>query len=353
MPLDCFGVRHQTWLRDFVSAVTRRGFLAGAAGAAGALAVGAGPRRPRPRSTARSVCSASATTSKRPVYSSRRRRIWASTIVGSARAASGHPAPGRPGARDVRHLLLLRAGRRRVLGDRQPAPVEIARIAALEGASPRSTSSEMHCPGARCTYGQGDAAFRRLYVDPDRSGRWRSAPRRTGEASRRCSCSGSNEKTGKRVGPEPRLSTGLPRLLQLRLLRLQRRGPRGSVPRSCRGRSSSTRAGGAASLSTASTRRAPSGHGECRPGSRPDEVPRSRRSDEEGDRPARQAPARVQAEGTVLQRLEAAVRRSRLDAIRRRSSSARCGRLRSRRSRRSASQYGRRHPARATGRSPV
>jgi putative spermidine/putrescine transport system substrate-binding protein len=87
-------------------------------------------------------------------------------------------------------------------------PLEIARIERWGSVTPLYRLGKVQ-PGAACTYGQGDAAFRRLYVDPERSGRWPSAagtpPSVSGELVQWV-----NEKTGNRVGPEPRMATGLP-----------------------------------------------------------------------------------------------------------------------------------------------
>ena len=87
-------------------------------------------------------------------------------------------------------------------------PLETARIERWGSVTPFYKLGKV-LPGSACTYGQGDAAFRRLYVDPERSGRW------PGAAGAPSSVAGelvewANEKTGKRVGPEPRMSTGLP-----------------------------------------------------------------------------------------------------------------------------------------------
>jgi putative spermidine/putrescine transport system substrate-binding protein len=90
-------------------------------------------------------------------------------------------------------------------------PVEIARIQRWGSVTPLYKVGNA-VPGARCAYGQGDAAFRRLYVDPDRSRRWPSAAG-TPPGVEGVLVQWVNEKTGKRVGPEPRLATGLPSVL--------------------------------------------------------------------------------------------------------------------------------------------
>jgi putative spermidine/putrescine transport system substrate-binding protein len=86
-------------------------------------------------------------------------------------------------------------------------PVEIARITRWKDITPLYKLGRAH-PGT-CPYGQGDAAFRRLYLDPQRSGRWRSAPG-TPAPVKRLLVQWVDESTGKSVGPEPRFCTGVP-----------------------------------------------------------------------------------------------------------------------------------------------
>jgi putative spermidine/putrescine transport system substrate-binding protein len=86
--------------------------------------------------------------------------------------------------------------------------VEIARIRRWKEITPLYKLGRAR-PAARYSYGQGDAAFRRLYVDPARSGRWSSAPR-VPTSVRRELVEWVNESTGKPVGPEPRFCTGVP-----------------------------------------------------------------------------------------------------------------------------------------------
>ena len=88
-------------------------------------------------------------------------------------------------------------------------PVEIARIQRWRNITPFYKLGRAQ-PGAHCPYGQGDAAFRRLYVDPDRSGRWPRAPGRLARSVAGVFVQWVDERTGKRVGPEPHFSTGLP-----------------------------------------------------------------------------------------------------------------------------------------------
>ena len=88
-------------------------------------------------------------------------------------------------------------------------PVEIARIRRWGDITPLYTLGRAQPGSARCPYGQGDAAFRRLYLDPDRSGRWRSAPRVPAQVER-LFVQWVDESSGKPVGPEPRFCTGVP-----------------------------------------------------------------------------------------------------------------------------------------------
>jgi len=88
-------------------------------------------------------------------------------------------------------------------------PVEIAKISQWDEISPLFRLGKLRPGDLRCTYGQGDAAFRRLYLDPERSGRWESP------AGIRPELEGlvvqwADRKTGLPVGPEPRFCTGMP-----------------------------------------------------------------------------------------------------------------------------------------------
>jgi putative spermidine/putrescine transport system substrate-binding protein len=88
-------------------------------------------------------------------------------------------------------------------------PVKIAKISQWNAISRLLKLGKLRPGDRHCTYGQGDAAFRRLYLDPGRSGRWKSA------AGTRSELNGlvvqwADEKTGLPVGPEPRFCTGVP-----------------------------------------------------------------------------------------------------------------------------------------------
>jgi putative spermidine/putrescine transport system substrate-binding protein len=88
-------------------------------------------------------------------------------------------------------------------------PVEIARIRRWRDITPLYKVGKVQPGSARCTYGQGDAAFRRLYVDPDRSSRWVGAPG-TPPGVDGLLVEWVDESTGKPVGPEPQFCTGVP-----------------------------------------------------------------------------------------------------------------------------------------------
>ena len=87
-------------------------------------------------------------------------------------------------------------------------PVEIAKIQRWQSVTPLYKLGKAK-PGTHSPYGQGDAAFRRLYVDPERSGRWRSAQGVAGSLGRLL-VQWVDERSGKPVGPEPRFCSGVP-----------------------------------------------------------------------------------------------------------------------------------------------
>lgn len=194
-----------------MSAVTRRGFLAGAAGAAGALAVGS-------RAAAAPATFDGAIRVLGIGYD-----FEAPGVLEQAEKDLGFHVVGVPKLPpDIHRLVgqqpatfdLFSCSQQDVAefwasGNLQP--VEIARIQRWASVTPLYKLGTA-LPGAHCAYGQGDAAFRRLYVDPDRSGRWPSAAG-TGRSIAAMLVQWVNERSGKRVGPEPRLSTGLPSVL--------------------------------------------------------------------------------------------------------------------------------------------
>jgi putative spermidine/putrescine transport system substrate-binding protein len=92
-------------------------------------------------------------------------------------------------------------------GNLQPA--EIAKINVWNEISPLFKLGRVRPGDRRCPYGQGDAAFRRLYLDPERSGRWKSAPGTAAELEGLV-VEWADEKTGLPVGSEPHFCTGVP-----------------------------------------------------------------------------------------------------------------------------------------------
>ena len=88
-------------------------------------------------------------------------------------------------------------------------PVEIAKVSHWNEISPLLKLGKLRPGDRRCSYGQGDAAFRRLYLDPERSGRWKSAAGTTPELEGLV-VQWADSKTGLPVGPEPRFCTGVP-----------------------------------------------------------------------------------------------------------------------------------------------
>jgi putative spermidine/putrescine transport system substrate-binding protein len=88
-------------------------------------------------------------------------------------------------------------------------PIEISKVERWREISPLLRLGKLRPGDAGCTYGQGEAAFRRLYLDPARSGRWPSAVGTPHELDRLL-VEWIDERTGRPVGPEPRFCTGVP-----------------------------------------------------------------------------------------------------------------------------------------------
>jgi putative spermidine/putrescine transport system substrate-binding protein len=94
-------------------------------------------------------------------------------------------------------------------GSRHLQPIEISQVDRWREISPLLKLGKLRPGDPRCTYGQGDAAFRKLYLDPARSGRWKSAVG-TPRALDGLLVEWVDERTGLPVGPEPRFCTGVP-----------------------------------------------------------------------------------------------------------------------------------------------
>jgi putative spermidine/putrescine transport system substrate-binding protein len=88
-------------------------------------------------------------------------------------------------------------------------PVDTARIARWKEITPLLKLGKLRPGDRHCAYGQGDAAFRKLYLDPERSGRWKSAPGTPRELEGLV-VQWADEKTGLPSGQEPRFCTGAP-----------------------------------------------------------------------------------------------------------------------------------------------
>jgi putative spermidine/putrescine transport system substrate-binding protein len=112
-----------------------------------------------------------------------------------------------PGAFDILSCYQEDVAEQWVTGNLQP--IEIAKIKRWQQITPLYKLGKVQPRNPRCSRGQGEAAFRRLYVDPDRSGRWPSAPK-TPPSVKGLIVQWADETTGKPIGPEPRFSTGVP-----------------------------------------------------------------------------------------------------------------------------------------------
>ncbi len=192
-----------------MSVLTRRDFLAGGALAVGALATGAGragAARARFDGTIR--VGGLGYDLLEPI----RRRAGRDLDLRIVSAVGPPPVIQRwvrqqPGAFDILSCFAQDIAEFWTTGNLQP--LEIARIRRWKDVTPLYRLGKLHPRDARCAYGQGDAPFRKLYLDPDRSDRWRSAPGAPRSLDRLL-VQWADEATGKPVGPEPRLCTGLP-----------------------------------------------------------------------------------------------------------------------------------------------
>ena len=196
-----------------MTGLTRRDLLVGAATATGALAIGPGCRgtghvqwhapRTRPQ------CRPSGVRPPRSdsQASAARSRVSRSSALRSSPPKSSAGVRQEPATFDVFSCFNQDMAEFWATGTSNPSR---SPGCSAGRRSRRSTRSGRPCPAApACTYGQGDAAFRRLYADPDRSGRWLSAPG-VPPAVTKLFVQWVDESTGKSVGPEPKFSTGSP-----------------------------------------------------------------------------------------------------------------------------------------------
>jgi putative spermidine/putrescine transport system substrate-binding protein len=89
---------------------------------------------------------------------------------------------------------------------------EIAKIERWSEMTPLMTRGyvdPVNGPGKGCSYGDGDAPFRSIYVDPDQTGQWPSS-QETPEELRGILVSWVDEQTGETVGEEPKYTIGAP-----------------------------------------------------------------------------------------------------------------------------------------------
>ncbi len=197
-----------------MTGLTRRDFLAGAATAAGALAVGG--RAAAAPATFDGTLRVLGLSAGQAAYD------LPEPILKQAEHDLGfpdrqhcgvslrHPAPCSSGARHVRRLLLLRPGHGRILGDRQPPARADRQAAALEGASRRSTRSGRRCraaPAARTARATPRFAGSTSTRIVPAAGGARRACRRVSPSF---SSSGSTSRPANAVGPEPKFLTGSP-----------------------------------------------------------------------------------------------------------------------------------------------
>ena len=193
-----------------VDGLSRRGFLAGTAGAAAAaLSAWPQPARAAPAAfdgTIRVVGLGYDLID--PIRKPAEKELGL-TIVNTAADPSTIQRLARqePGEFDILSCFQLDIAEFWAYGNLQP--VDIGRITRWQSITPLYKVGRANPQNPRCTYGQGDAAFRRLYVDPERSGRWPNAPKvpRTVQGEL---VQWVDERTGKRVGREPRRVIGMP-----------------------------------------------------------------------------------------------------------------------------------------------
>lgn len=85
--------------------------------------------------------------------------------------------------------------------------LEIAKIPAWADQTPLISQGKVDAASTTCSYGDGDAPFRSLYVDPDQSGMWPSSPETPPELEG-ILVSWVDESTGQTVGDEPLYTIG-------------------------------------------------------------------------------------------------------------------------------------------------
>ena len=91
-------------------------------------------------------------------------------------------------------------------------PLEIARIDRWGEVSPLVKYGKIGSAAERCTYGEGDAPFRKLYIDPAQTGTWKSSPD-TVPTLDGIMVEWVDEASGQVVGDEPRFCSSAPGLI--------------------------------------------------------------------------------------------------------------------------------------------
>jgi putative spermidine/putrescine transport system substrate-binding protein len=194
-----------------VTGSTRRGFLAGAAAAATAVAVEpsrAAAQRSRFDGVIR-VAGLGGYDLLEPIRKRAEKDLGFSIVsMGELQATVERWARQTPGMYDVY------SGFSQLIRPLWPAggfqPVEIARITRWAEINPLFKLGKVRPGDPSCTFGEGAAPFRVLYLDPHRSGKWRSAtgsPRELDGLLVQWANS-----AGRPTGPEPRFCTGVPNL---------------------------------------------------------------------------------------------------------------------------------------------
>ena len=91
-------------------------------------------------------------------------------------------------------------------------PVDISRIPRWNEITPIFKLGKADPADTSCTYGEGDAPFRNLYVDPDRSGRWKTPPSTVSELDG-ILVAWLDEASGQASGNEPAFCSMVPGVL--------------------------------------------------------------------------------------------------------------------------------------------
>ncbi len=86
-------------------------------------------------------------------------------------------------------------------------PVEIAKLKYWPQTTKLITQGKVDPSSTECTYGDGDAPFRKMYVDPDKTGTWKSSPE-TPQELQGIIVQWVDESTGQTVGDEPKFTIG-------------------------------------------------------------------------------------------------------------------------------------------------